>query len=183
MFEALLARLARGLDAAGVGYMVIGGQAVLLYGEPRLTRDVDLTLGVSPSQLDNVLRVTDGLGLRPLVDPHPFVAETLVLPCDEPESGIRVDIVFSLPGYERVAIERARAVEVGGVSVRFASPEDLTVQKLIAGRPRDLDDVRGVLVRQPDLDLGYVRRWLSEFDTALGLATRATLDRLLAEVA
>jgi len=26
--------------------MVIGGQAVLLYGEPRLTRDIDITLGI-----------------------------------------------------------------------------------------------------------------------------------------
>jgi hypothetical protein len=39
MFQALLVRLARALDSAGIPYMVIGGQAVLLYGEPRLTRN------------------------------------------------------------------------------------------------------------------------------------------------
>jgi hypothetical protein len=26
--------------------MVIGGQAVLLYGEPRLTKDIDIALGI-----------------------------------------------------------------------------------------------------------------------------------------
>lgn len=44
MFQALLQQIARGLDSRGIPYMLIGGQAVLLYGEPRLTRDVDVTL-------------------------------------------------------------------------------------------------------------------------------------------
>jgi predicted nucleotidyltransferase len=181
VFEALLARLARALDAAGVPYMIIGGQAVLLYGEPRLTQDVDVTLGVAPDRLTDVLGVVEALGLRPLVEPEPFVAETLVLPCEEDETGLRVDLVFSLPGYERTAIERANAVEVGGAEVRFASVEDLLIHKLVAGRPRDLEDVRGVLLRQPGADLGYVRQWLGEFDAALGLGAEAALDRLLGE--
>ena len=41
MFEALLERLALSLEQSGVPYMVIGGQAVLIYGEPRLTRDLE----------------------------------------------------------------------------------------------------------------------------------------------
>ena len=47
MFERLLQRLSRELEARSITYMVIGGQAVLLYGEPRLTRDIDITLGLS----------------------------------------------------------------------------------------------------------------------------------------
>ena len=181
MFEALLARLAGALDEGGLPYMVIGGQAVLLYGEPRLTLDVDLTLGVAPDRLADVLGVVERAALRPLVDPEPFVRDTLVLPCADAATGVRVDVVFSMPGYERTAIARARDVDVGGAAVRFASAEDLVVHKLIASRPRDVEDVRGVLLRQPDLDAAYVRRWLSEFDAALGLTTAATLDRLLAE--
>ncbi len=37
MFTQLLERLATALDLAEIPYMIIGGQAVLLYGEPRLT--------------------------------------------------------------------------------------------------------------------------------------------------
>lgn len=40
MFEELLKQLAIALDKAGLPYMVFGGQAVLLYSEPRLTRNV-----------------------------------------------------------------------------------------------------------------------------------------------
>jgi hypothetical protein len=43
MFEALLKLIARALDSYHIPYMLIGGQAVLLYGEARLTADVDIT--------------------------------------------------------------------------------------------------------------------------------------------
>lgn len=181
MFASLLADLARALDAARLPYMVIGGQAVLLHGEPRLTQDVDLTLGAAPDRLPDVLGALAAAGVQPVVDPEPFVAETLVLPCAHAPSGLRVDVIFSHEGYEREAIRRTVAAEIGGATVRFASVEDLLIHKLVAGRARDLDDARGVLVRHPAVDLGYLRRWLREFDAALGLGTEAELDRLLGE--
>ncbi len=48
-FKALLSRLSRVLEEREVPFMIIGGQAVLLHGEPRLTQDVDVTLGVGPA--------------------------------------------------------------------------------------------------------------------------------------
>lgn len=39
MFEAHLAKLAQALDREKIPYMLIGGQAVLVHGEPRLTFD------------------------------------------------------------------------------------------------------------------------------------------------
>lgn len=55
MFLELLIRLAESLDKWGLPYMIIGGQAVLLYGEPRLTRDIDITLGVDIDRFDDVV--------------------------------------------------------------------------------------------------------------------------------
>lgn len=182
MFETLLARLAQALNAADLPYMVIGGQAVLLYGAPRLTQDVDVTLGVAPDRLEDVMNMVNAVGLRPLVEPETFVSETLVLPCEDETTGVRVDLVFSYAGYERTAMERTRSVPIQGAEVRFTSIEDLVIQKLVAGRPRDLEDLQGILLRQPDADLQYVRRWLGEFDSALGLDTEAMLATILAEI-
>jgi predicted nucleotidyltransferase len=167
MFEAILARTARALDAAGIPYMVIGGQAVLLYGEPRLTKDIDVTLGVSLDRLDDVLAMAKDAGLEPLVDPGTFTRETMVLPCRDPDSDIRLDLVLSHSRYEQEALARARTVETGGAAVRFASPEDLVVHKIVAGRPRDLEDVRSVLLKNPDIDRGLILRCLAEFESAL----------------
>lgn len=168
MFEQLLKELAAAFERAGLPYMVFGGQAVLLYGEPRLTRDIDVSLGVDPSDPAPVLEVVAELGLQSLVgDARDFLRQTFVLPVVHPESGIRIDLVFSLSGYERQAIERARTVLIDGVGVRFVSLEDLIVQKVIAGRPRDLDDAEKVIVKNPDFDRAYVERWLREFDQEL----------------
>jgi predicted nucleotidyltransferase len=163
MFQTLLEHIARGLDARGFSYMVIGGQAVLLYGEPRLTRDIDITLGVGPEKLPALLDWLHESGWPVLVDsPTEFVAKTLVLPCKEPRSGIRVDFIFSFSHYERQAIQRARRVAVGETQVRFASGEDLVIHKVVAGRPRDIEDVRSILLKNPELDVAYIRRWLEE---------------------
>lgn len=83
MFQRLLVRIANALDGARISYMVIGGQAVLLYGEARLTKDIDVTLGVGLDRLDDVLSVVGSLGLRALADPATFTRETMVLPCQD----------------------------------------------------------------------------------------------------
>ena len=46
MIEKLIKKTARILDHQKIPYMIIGGQAVLIYGRPRLTRDIDITLGI-----------------------------------------------------------------------------------------------------------------------------------------
>jgi len=169
MFEKLLEIIALGLDRLGIPYMLIGGQAVLLYGEPRLTRDIDVTLGVGPERLSAVLEWVRGNGWRVLVEaPAEFVGKTMVLPCLEPASGIRIDLVFSFSAYEQQALSRARRVPLGKAQVCFASLEDLIIHKVLAARPRDLEDVRGMLVKNQAFDLEYVQRWLREFDRSLG---------------
>jgi hypothetical protein len=166
VFVELLRKLAVALENAALPYMVFGGQAVLLYGEPRLTRDIDITLGVDPSQPAPVLRVIEDLQLRILVgDVDGFLKQTFVLPVLDPKSNIRIDFVFSLTDYERQAIARGKMVRLGGVDVRFVSLEDLIVMKVVAGRPRDLEDVATVIRKNPGFDRAHVERWLNEFDS------------------
>jgi hypothetical protein len=167
MFTELLDRLARALDEAHLPYMIIGGQAVLLHGEPRLTRDIDITLGVDVDRQADVVTTATGLGLTLLVTPESFTKQTMVLPCLDPAAGIRIDFIFSFTPYERQAIERALLVPIGHAQVRFATAEDLIVHKMLAGRPRDQEDVTGILLKNPTLDSSYIRRWLEEFAAAV----------------
>ena len=164
MYQLLLAKLARVLDGARIPYMVIGGQAVLVHGEPRLTRDIDITLGVDATELQKVLIAATAASLTPSVsDPEAFVRTTNVLPLSDSPTGLRVDLIFSFTPYESEAIRRAIAVTFDGVPVRFASAEDLIIHKLVAGRPRDIEDVAGILARKPSLDDLYLDGWLASF--------------------
>ena len=182
MFERLLKSIAQGLERLGIPYMLIGGQAVLLYGEPRLTRDIDLTLGVGPERLSEILEWVTGNGWQVLVEaPAEFVGKTMVLPCLDPESGIRMDLIFSFSAYEQQALKRARRVPLGSAQVCFASLEDLIVHKVLAGRPRDLEDVRSMLLKNQTFDLEYVTHWLREFDRSLGEKSLERFEELRQE--
>ena len=180
MFNQLLEQIALSLEQHKIPYMVIGGQAVLIYGEPRLTRDVDITLGVGPERLQDLLSLAESAGWRLLVEkPEEFVQRTLVLPLQDSNSGIRIDLIFSCSPYERQAMDRVRLVEMGKATVRFAAVEDVIILKMVAGRPRDLEDVRSILVKNPELGQGYIREWLAEFDRDLGRECAQAFDNLL----
>ena len=167
MFEEILASLGSVLYRYSIPYMIIGGQAVLLYGEPRATRDIDITLGIDTDRLDEMLQLADELSLRTLPNEiKEFVLETMVLPCLHEETGIRVDFIFSFTPYEAQAMKRVNKKMIQGIEVCFASPEDVIIHKIFAGRPRDIEDVRSILLRNADIDMKYIRSWLDEFDLA-----------------
>ncbi|MBI3813012.1 MAG: nucleotidyltransferase, partial [Nitrospinae bacterium] len=94
-----------------------------------------------------------------------FVKQTMVLPAIDEATGIRIDFIFSFTQYELEAIRRARKINIMGQEVAFASPEDLIVHKIFAGRPRDLEDVKSVIIKNKDVDINYIRNRLKEFDS------------------
>lgn len=164
--EERIARIARCLDSKNISYMVIGGQAVLLYGRPRLTRDIDITLGVDSDQFETIAGVCKDVDLKILpVEPKVFADQTKVLPAEDTATKLRVDFVFSFTPYEQQALKRTQKVKLAGYSVSFASCEDVIIHKMVAGRAIDEEDVKSILVRQSgEIDLDYVKGWLHKFE-------------------
>ena len=165
MIEKLIKKTAQQLDRQKIPYMIIGGQAVLLYGRPRLTRDIDITLGVDTDKYDSIEGICKTLKLRFLVDnPHDFALDTKVLPTEEPDSKVRIDFIFSFTPYEAQAIKNAKQVLIDDYPVSFASCEDIIIHKMVAGRAIDEEDVKSILAKNEDaIDFEYVNKWLSEF--------------------
>ncbi|NOY65696.1 MAG: nucleotidyl transferase AbiEii/AbiGii toxin family protein [Nitrospirae bacterium] len=180
MFEELLRKIGVALERHNIPYMVIGGQAVLLHGEPRLTRDIDITLGVDLHKLQQVLSVIKELELGILVENiESFVRQTMVIPCLDEPTGIRVDFIFSYTPYEQQAISRALKVNILNQNVCFASAEDVIIHKIFAGRARDLEDVKNIIIKNPGLDIEYIKRWLREFDIAIGADFISRFEEIL----
>lgn len=164
----LLKNIAKKLEEVNIPYMVIGGQAVLLYGLPRLTEDIDITLGIGPEGLTKILNLSKEIGLIPICNnPHDFVLKTFVLPCKHIETSFRVDFIFSDSKYEKQALKRVKMVTIDDVKVKFASIEDLIIHKIIAGRPRDIEDIKAMILKNPGFDKKYILNWLKRIDAGL----------------
>jgi len=65
------------------------------------------------------------------------------------------------------AINRAKEIKFGKTEVRFAALEDIIIHKVIAERARDIEDVKSIILKNPDYDARYIEKWLAEFDNFL----------------
>ena len=166
----LLAALAEAIAAVGARWYLFGAQAALIWGRPRLTADVDVTVRLDPEEPDALVRALAQRGFRLRVESgDDFVRRTRVLPFVFEPNGLPVDVVLAGPGLEELFLSRVVPVRVGSVTVPVISPEDLIVTKILAGRPKDVEDVRGILLeRGGQLDLGTVRATLGLLEAALG---------------
>ncbi len=136
------------LDSRGWRSSIIGGIAVQRWGEPRLTRDVDVTLltgfGGEEQYVDEILkqyksRVPAG---------REFALRHRVLLLGT-HDGTGIDLALGGLPFEANVIERATAYEFyPGMNLRTCSAEDLVVMKAFAGRELDWADVSGVIARQ-----------------------------------
>ncbi|HAP35689.1 MAG TPA: hypothetical protein DCQ28_06985 [Bacteroidetes bacterium] len=96
-----------------------------------------------------------------------FVQRSNVLPLYDQNTKIRVDLIFSFLAYERQAMERANPVLVEGYPVKYASLEDIIIHKIFAGRPRDIEDAKSILQRNPGFDRSFIELWLRELSTSI----------------
>lgn len=165
----LLSDLAAALSAVGAQWYVFGAQAALVWGRPRLTTDVDVTVRCSVAT-DHLVRALDAHGFSLRIDAtENFMRTTRVVPLEHRMSGLALDLVLAGPGLEDLFLERAVPIDVAGTVVPFISPEDLIVTKLLAGRDKDIEDVRGVLSeRGSALDVNQIRTTIALLEDALG---------------
>jgi len=161
-----LVELSSWLTENEIRHMVIGGFAVTVWGEPRFTRDLDVTVSVPADKFGQII---DRICARfPSLsgDPHKFVTETRVLPIMV--EAVPVDLIFAVLPYEEDAIARARPIHLKDASVPVCSPEDLILHKIVSPRPRDHEDIEGVFrYRHAELDYGYLDPRVEELADAL----------------
>jgi predicted nucleotidyltransferase len=152
------------LEDNHIPYAVLGGLALQHWGEPRTTQDVDIVVLASSDQEDDLLQAILQRFQPRMADALSFAKQYRVL-LVRTSSDVAVDIALGIPGYEEEALRRAGKVSFNGLpQVSILSAEDLIIHKCVAGRPRDIEDVERVLLRQRvKLDLRYIRNWLREF--------------------
>ena len=171
LFESIVSLQAL-LNRAGVPSAVIGGVAVGVWGEPRVTRDVDIKVLLTREDASRLLDILGPAYVPLQPDPLQALARTGILFVRD-EAGTRIDLLLSDTVFDRAAVERAVPVELEtGMQAHVCRPEELIVYKLISTRPRDHEDAASVVRRQgTELDDRYILKWLVRFEQALDDST------------
>lgn len=161
--------LAAVLGEEDLPWYVFGAQAVLAYGVPRLTADIDITIDPRGRPNADVLELLERVEIQPRAEGfEEFLLSSRLLPLCHRPSAIAIDIVLASEGIDLDFLDRAVRIEVAGVLVPVLSIEDLIATKIVAGRRKDREDIRGILDQRGDtIDLEALRAVLRDFDDAL----------------
>lgn len=148
--------LQRFVKARDWRFCIIGGLAVVRWGEPRATDDVDISLLVELGEERQYIEKLLKKFRSRIPDAKEFALQNRVLLLTA-TNGVAIDVGLASFAYEIEVIERATPFRFDkGVNLVTASAEDLIILKLLAERPIDLFDIRGILVRQQHLDWNYL---------------------------
>ena len=163
----LLAALSRVISRWGRWY-VFGAQAVIAYGVPRLSADVDVTLRLEPDDPQGFVADMKTAGFVLRVEDPEFIRRTRVMPFIHSATAMPLDVVLAGSGLEDEFLERARTLDIGGISVPVIDIQDLIVAKILASRPQDLTDARNLWrIHSHDLDGQSIRETLCLLEEAL----------------
>lgn len=167
-------------EEMGWRYCFIGGIAVLRWGQPRVTRDVDLSLLTGFGGEDRFIQAALSRFEGRLPDTAAFARVSRSLLLRSP-LGVGIDISLAALPFEAHTIERSSHHEFEtGLSLRTCSAEDLVVMKLFAHRPIDLRDAESVVLRQR-LDWNRIQTALQPLAEAKGdLGIMIEFERLRA---
>jgi predicted nucleotidyltransferase len=126
------------LNEFDVEYLIVGGFAVMKYGEPRYSKDLDVWVDNSP---ENSARVVAAPIEHDHITAETFTNKRIVYQIGVPP--IRIDILTELSG---VAFRQAWKSEVSStffaVPVNFISLDDLIANKQALGRTSDANDLK-----------------------------------------
>lgn len=161
------------LAAAGIEYMVTGSVACIVYGEPRLTHDVDVVLTLRDS--------ADAEAIERAFPASDFYVPPLEVIRAEQARSLRghFNIIHHDTGYKadvylcgrdplhRWALERRQRVQLEGTELVVAPVAYVVLRKLEyfreGGSQKHLDDIAGILrVSGDTIDIGEIDRLAGE---------------------
>jgi len=165
----LLINIAKILKRLKILYMVTGGMAVLIWGRPRFTADIDIVIELQSEKIDDLGKALLELGRAGYVDKEAmrqaFKRQDEFNFIDG-ETGVKIDfwVLKEKDPFDISRLKKKVARIISGERVFFTSPEDLILIKLRwykeTQSSRHLEDIESILkISGKKLDKQYLRQW------------------------
>ena len=159
------------LESENIPYMVVGSVASMVYGEPRLTHDMDLVVDILP---EHAPKLETLFPLEEFYCPPIEVLNSEIIHRGEfnlihQGTGIKIDIMIRKnTDHSKVEFDRRQKILFWNNSkVYLATPEDVIIKKLSfyreSGSEKHLKDIRGIMV-ESEIDKGYLHSWIQKLN-------------------
>ncbi len=154
-----LERLAADLNELDFDWAVVGGLAVSARAEPRTTRDVDVAVAVDGDRQAEraVSRLTARGYVIEAVLEHKMTGRMATVRFQAPGESLRgvlIDLFFASSGVEAEVVAAADSLELWpGMSAPVATTGHLLALKILASRPKDLEDFQWLLEKADAVEL------------------------------
>ena len=164
----LLGQIAQILEKLSISYIVTGGMAVVAWGRPRFTADIDTVIELQAKKIEKLAEKLSGLGETGYVNTE-AIRDALKTHGEfnfiDGNTGMKVDFWISKnDAFSKSEFKRRIAQNVLGAKIYFVSPEDLILSKFrwhqITPSDRQLEDVESVFkISGNKLDVKYLVAW------------------------
>ena len=149
------------LEKEKIDYMIIGGIANSIYGNPRQTFDIDIKINIEENKLADFIATLPSVGRVVTDDPLDFVMKHAVLPVDI--ESVRIDLIMAGLDYEKKAINRSVQKNLYGILAKVTTIEDLIIQKSISTRTKDwLDIAELIQLQHKNINWDYLLKHVDE---------------------
>lgn len=170
--ENTLKKIAKILQNLQIPYLVTGGVAVVIWGRPRYTADIDLIIEL---RKEKVQRFLVALTKEGYID-EDVVNEALKHKSEfnfiDNDTGIKVDFwILQDSDFDKSRLKRAVTRKIFNQAVFFSSPEDLILKKLLwfneSKSTRQLEDIHSIMaIIKNQLDYNYLKKWAKRQKTS-----------------
>ncbi len=151
------------LSAMHWTYCIIGGLAVIRWGEVRFTQDADIAVlagfGEEAEFAESLLKHFESR----ISDALQFAVSNRVLLLKS-SGGVSIDITFAALPFEHEMMKNASLYAfASGLSLPVCSADDLFIMKAFAARPKDWIDAESIALRQKgQLDVARIMERVTE---------------------
>lgn len=185
------------IQEAELEFVLCGGLAASQYrDQPRLTADIDFIVWDEPKSRKSAWNIIKSMGLKPHelrkadLDGGPlFAIEAKSTPVQvfvgrkpEDKRAIGIDFLLSnrLGAAQALTRGQHNLADFGGAKVPMITIEDLIVAKLVAARPKDVDDLLSIFSAQSDLDIPYLSGQLEGLSLTIPIQVQSAMPPVLA---
>jgi hypothetical protein len=157
--EDLFRKTVQFLERYKFPYLIIGGIAAGVLGEPRTTGDIDIDINIKKNSIKDFLNLVKKAG---------FIFNRAEVMKSVKETGtfklwlgdFHIDFIIASTKFEANAFLRKQKIKLFRTEANFPSNEDMILLKIIPDRPIDKFDAENITKRHKGkLDEKYLLEW------------------------